>query len=163
MTAGGNDPAWITGFISASSIGVGAWLFDPDVDQELYFDEEFLHGRKLGTNLWPHVHFSPMDDTSGVVRFGIEYTWQQIGHSFPSTTTLYVDYTIDATNAKKHWMASWSSIDGSTINTVSSILKGRVFRNSSHANDTYAGKIAVHYIDCHYQINTIGSRQEASK
>ncbi len=46
---------------------------------------------------------------------------------------------------------------------LSSILIGRLFRNSSAAGDTYTDKVGLLYIDAHYQINSLGSTDEYTK
>jgi len=50
-----------------------------------------------------------------------------------------------------------------TGDELSTVLICRLFRNSSHANDTYGGTAGLLYIDAHYQVDSFGSDEELVK
>jgi hypothetical protein len=131
-------------------------------EEEIYFETQFSHRYKLGTNIKPHVHWCPDDATAGTVRWGMIYSWANINDVFPSTTTIYAD---DATSSTQdqHLIAGFSDIDWSTNDGVSAVLIGKLFRNSSHANDTYTGGAQLLSLDFHYEIDTPGSKLPTSK
>lgn len=81
--------------------------------------------------------------------------------AFPSTNKIYV---IDANAATDvHNMTSFASIAGTGKN-ISSMLICRLFRNSSHADDTFTGKSAyLLEFDLHFEVDTMGSRTETAK
>jgi hypothetical protein len=64
----------------------------------------------------------------------------------------------------KHNITGFSAITpGATQNGLSSILIGRLFRNSSHDDDTYTGDAGLLYIDAHFQLSSLGSTDEYTK
>ena len=68
--------------------------------------------------------------------------------------------------ANKHYITQFTAIaPGSTADDLSSVLIGRLFRDSANAADTYnavGAKCGLLYIDAHYQIARIGSTDEYS-
>jgi hypothetical protein len=130
-------------------------------EEEVSFLFQLPHSYKEGSDIYPHVHWVGEDNTSANVKWGLEYSWANVGVAFPTTTTIYV---IDANaDTDVHNMASFAAITG-TGKTVSSMLICRLFRNSSSADDTYTGKSAyLLEFDLHYQIDTLGSRTETAK
>ena len=99
-----------------------------------------------------------------VVRWGLEYEWQNIAADFSATTTIYAEESM-TDEADKHQMTAFAAITG-TGKTISSMLVCRLFRNSSHANDTYDNGTALALlleVDFHYELDTVGSRQITTK
>lgn len=158
---GSKQPTW-----AAWLTGLQLLIFSDQAvagnEEEVYFAIQWAHNYKLGTDIYPHVHWVPDDAGAGTVRWGLEYSWANINDVFPATTTIYAE---DATNstADQHLIADFSTIDWSTNDGVSAMLSGRLFRNSSHANDTYTGGAGLLDIDFHYEIDSPGSRQETVK
>jgi len=168
MTASGNDPAWITGFISAGSRGVFVHWFDPDITQELFFNRQVLHGYKLGTNFVLHVHWVPKTAgaTESAVRWGAEFNLADINGIYGNTTIIYGSSPAGGDTTlivDKHYMTDLTTIDGSGISGVSAMFNCRVFRDASHVDDTYDGYAGLKEIDFHYEKDTVGSRQIATK
>ncbi len=162
MTASGDDPAWITGFISGGSKGIFLHHFEPDVDQDLSFSTQFSHNRKLETDIVLHIHWAPKSTDTGDCRWGVEYAWQDIHGTYTTTTIVYAEDAGEGTTGK-HQLINFSTIDGSGAAIVSSMIIGRVFREGTHANDTFTADAVLLELDFHYEIDTIGSRQEAAK
>lgn len=162
MTSSGNDPDWIAGFISAASVGIFTYLFSPTVRQEILFSMQTPHAMVLSSNIEPHVHWSPMDNSAGDVVWSLEYSWQSTDGVFSPTTTITTTSTASGV-AKTHQLEDFSSIDGSGISGVSSMLLGRLYRNAANVADTYTGLAALLEVDFHYQIDTPGSKDEYTK
>lgn len=172
-----NPPAW-SQFMDdgGGSIGVYAFEFADAVlanENQLWFVAQLPHLYKQGTDLLAHLHWSP--SASGAagefVRWGLEYTWQNVDGTFGNTTIIYVDASGASTattsgdsslTADKHYISKLGTISGSGKN-ISSMLICRVFRNSSHADDDLAAAAFAFEVDFHYEIDTMGSRQEYSK
>lgn len=146
----------------AGSTGVFTYLFDKNAEEELFFSAQFPHSRKSATDIVPHVHWSPIDADTGVVRWGLEYTWIDINGTFGNTSIVYVEDAGDG-SADKQQVAAFSPISGSGIVGISSMLIGRVFRDAAHGNDTYDADAALLEFDVHFEIDTIGSRQATVK
>ncbi len=133
-------------------------------EDEVHFVVQFPHSWASDT-IFPHIHWSPQADpaTDRVVRWGLEYTWAEYDPAtpvvFPSTTTIYVDAPCSAGSQKKHLIGSFPYINPTTSQDgISSMMVCRLFRNSSHANDTYTGKAGFLQFDIHFKKNTEGSR-----
>lgn len=143
----------------AGSTGVYAWHFDPNSVEQLYFTIQFPHSIKEGADVYPHIHWCPTDSNTGNVVWAIEYTWQDINGTFGNTSTTTVTAAADGT-AYKHQVASFGAFTGKNI---SSIVVCRIYRDATNPNDTYPSDAVALEFDCHYQVNTLGSRQEFTK
>ena len=160
-----NDPTLTKiGDDGAGSAGVWALLFS-DGD-EVLATVQIPHRWKEGTDIIPHIHFMTTTDVAPSDNFGIEfeYWWADIGEDFPANTTLETnDIPTGVNSAKQHQTANTTSsaISGSG-HTISSVLNIRIKRVVA-TGDNYAGGIYIHDFDIHYQVNTMGSRQELIK
>lgn len=122
------------------------------------------HDYKPGTALYPHVHWATTSTATGVVRWGIEWTYAK-GHgqmAFGPTTTVYVEQSADGT-AYKHYVAEVSdanAIPGTNIETDGIVLC-RFFRDGDHVNDTLADDVFVFCVDLHYQCSQYATPNKA--
>lgn len=161
-----NDPAW-TAYSAGQLLGFSYQAVEGN-EEEVYFVVQIPHAYKEGSNVVPHVHWVGNEnatDASEVVRWGLEYEWINQDGSFSATTTIHVDQAIEDDEGDKHFRTDFAEIDG-TGKTISSVLVCRLFRNSSHENDTYDSGTALALlidIDFHYERDTEGSRQVATK
>ena len=163
---------------TGTSRGVYLYSFDDanaGSEKEIHFTMQMPHAWD-GGSIEMHVHWiGAVADTVSAPRWGLEYVWKEIGATFGATATiLYTDgknYQGSGDDADitagKHYLSKFASIaPGSTADGFSSILVGRLFRDSANAGDTYnatGAKCGLLYIDCHYQINSIGSTDEYTK
>jgi hypothetical protein len=158
--AGGTNPDYST-FTTGS---LYAYLFDAAALQEITFTVQMPHSYKLGTDIYPHLHWTPVNANTGTVSWALEYSWADIGSQFRAPSTIHVR---DAANLKTygHQYADFGPISPprEAGNKVSSILVCRVYRYASDTLDTYASDAALLEIDFHFEIDTIGSREEKSK
>ena len=148
----------------AGSQGVFTYAFSPTVEEELYFVAQMPHAWKIGTDLHPHVHWTPTNTNVGSVSWGMEYTWQSINGTFGNTTIISTSDPADGT-AYKHQLTSLPTISAAGITGVSSILVCRIFRDAtaSLGQDDYDTDADLLEIDFHFQKDTVGSRQEFVK
>jgi hypothetical protein len=143
----------------SSSIGVYTYAFDATNVEQVWFSVQLPHAYKPGTDIKPHVHWSPGSSTNtGSVRWGLEYTWANIDGTFSTTTTIDSDDPADGT-AYKHQIHGIGTISGSGY-TESSMLMCRFYRNGAHGNDTFTGDALFLEFDFHYEINKPGSDNE---
>lgn len=145
------------------SQGVFIYWFDKSNEKELYFSVQMPHGWN-GTELRPHVHWVVESTTSGMVYCGLEYCWANIGSSF-SDTNIIRAVSGSSLVVDKHYITEFDPISPTEDqNKISSMLICRVFRDASNATyDTYDADAGLLEIDFHYQIDTIGSREEYIK
>lgn len=165
-----NPPVWSTTAFkkNGTSQGVFLWMFEKDKEQEVYFTLQLPHKYKLGSALYPHVHWTTAAGTpSGTnVMWGLEYTVVAIGGNYPNTSTLTSNSILDAIGTPsgigQHLITSFGSIGGTDIG-ISTIIVCRLYRAGTHASDTFGYDVGLLSIDFHYQIDTEGSRTEFTK
>ena len=178
-TVGVNSPVfeqWLTD--GGGSRGVYLYSFDdaaPGSEKEVFFNMQMPHSWLEGTAIHVHVHWiGNTSDVAATPRWGLEYTWKDIGGTFGNTTIIYKAENKDGpastdpdVTALKHYVTEFDAIvPGATEGEISAILIGRIFRDSADAADTYniaGNKCGLLYIDAHYEVDAFGSRQEYVK
>lgn len=156
--AGASAPDLIT-FISGGLIVYG---FDGGTTSEqVYFQVQMPHSWKSGTDIKPHIHWSPINTNAGNVKWFLEYSWQDIDGTYSAPTIISVTDAAGGT-AWKHIVSNFPDISGTGKN-ISSILVCRLYRNPADAADTYGSDAAFVSFDVHYQVDTLGSRQTTIK
>lgn len=130
--------------------------------EEVLFTVQMPHSWLLGTDIYPHVHFTPVNANSGTVKWYLEYTFAEIGATFAGTSTVATSAVAVAEVAWRHQLASFSAITPSSIQDgISAIFAGRLYRDPGQ--DTYASDAAFLGFDIHYQSDGLGSDAETSK
>lgn len=157
---GGNDPfasTWQPG-------GAGATyqVYSFNNADELFFLIQIPHGYILGTDFYAHVHWTPRDrgvtEDTKTVFWKLDVSLAPVNGVMPASTTLDLTDTCDGVN-HKHLKTPSVELDGSSLQGVSGMIIGRVYRD---AGDTWAGNIAAQApalleIDFHYQSDDLGS------
>lgn len=141
--------------------GLSSYLFSPTADEQVYFAVQMPHGRKPGTNIYPHVHFMPTTAGTGTVRWGLEYSWADLNEVFGTPVIIYTSKEVNELD-NEHILSGFGGITGSSNTGLSSMLICRLFRDADHADDTYPDDAALLEIDFHYEISTIGSADQYS-
>lgn len=137
--------------------------FSGSADNTIYFTAQLKHKYKEGSDLEFHIHYIPEDNTAGNVRWVFTHSWANIGAAFPSETTVT---TILATPeiTDQHTLGEIAAAITGTGKTISSVLLCSLTRTGSHGDDTYNAKdIYIAAEDFHLEMDTVGSRQEATK
>lgn len=144
--------------------GIKAYTFFDGEMTEAFANFHIDHDYKPGTALYPHVHWAIQGTQTGVVRWGIEWTYAK-GHgqmAFGPTQTVYVEQAADGT-AYKHYVAEVSdlnAIPGTDIET-DGIIMCRFFRDGAHVNDTLEADVFVFCVDLHYQCSQYATPNKA--
>lgn len=166
--AGSNPPVW-TFYKNngAGSQGVYLWMFNYNIEQEVYFTIQLPHGYKEGSTIFPHVHWTTATGSpSGAdVVWSLEYTTVAIGGTFSNTTTITATNilgSITPSGTFQHLISSFPAISGTGLG-ISTVIIGRLYRNVSHANDTFANPVGMLGFDIHIEKDTDGSRTIDSK
>ena len=151
--------------------GVYLYYFDNALaaaEKEIFFNMQMPHAWLLESDIHIHVHWIAITTGSAdeKVRWGLEYTKANVNSVFGATDTIYAEDPEDPPSttptADTHYLSEFSAID-MTGDELSTVLICRLFRNSSHANDTYGGTAGLLYIDAHYQVDSFGSDEELVK
>ncbi len=138
------------------------------VNDEVHGTMEILHGYKEGTDFDMHIHWATngTDGTDRKVKWELEYTIQNsedgVDGVFPTPTVVSGETTIDANTASKsNVYTDIATIDGTDIK-MGAILCFRLRRISSTGTEPTSDPFGLQ-LGMHYQINTMGSRQELVK
>jgi hypothetical protein len=153
---------------NSGSQGVFLWMFSASQEQEVYFTVQLPHKYKVGTDLYPHVHWTTATGTptrTNVV-WGLEYTVMKIGSAFPNTILATGNSIIGGiptiSGSGQHLITSLGTISGTGIE-ISTILVCRLYRATSDSNDTFGNEVGLLSMDFHYEMDTEGSRSEYTK
>jgi hypothetical protein len=153
---------------AGTSQGVFLWMFSPTTEQELYFTVQIPHSYKVGTDIYPHIHWTTASGTpSGTnVVWGLEYSVVAIGSNFPTTSTLTANSVIASigtpSGTGQHLITAFNPISGTNL-TISTVIICRVYRAATDVNDTFANETGILGIEFHYERDTEGSRTQYTK
>lgn len=142
--------------------GVYAWAFSKAADETVYFEVQLPHSWLAGSEIRPHVHWSPgVSADTGSVRWELEWTWANAvaepGNVFPETDSDTVDQA--AAGAYAHQIAQFAGISG-TGKRLSSVLMCRLSRLGTATEDTFDAVAFGLSVDFHIQNVGHGSREE---
>ena len=146
----------------AGSAGVYTYLFDPAVDEQLFFTFVLLAGYTEAKGIYPFVEWKPTSiAASAKVIWGLEYSWQNPALEFSNTTLIY---TTGSTNNKQNELiiTEFGKVAGAAA-VIGSVLLCRVFRAASEIADTYADDAALIGTGIYYQKDTLGSANRGTK
>jgi len=130
-----------------------------DTAEALYLIAQFPHSYKVGSAIYPHIHYKRT--VAGKPTFKIVYAWTSIGEEVPVfSAPLSLDHeVVDYVSGSIHQVNnSTDPIDG-TGQGLSSIMLIKLYRDD---NDV-AGDVLAYQFDVHFEIDTIGSREEFTK
>ena len=85
-----------------------------------------------------------------------------LNSDFPAETTYTAVQTVVANTADKHILFDITD-DIGNFNVVSSVGLLTLTRTGTHLDDDYDNDIYLVALDSHFEIDTIGSREEGSK
>lgn len=144
-----NLPTW-----EAWNGWVFGYTFSAGTMEEIFLTYHINHDYKVGTDVFPHVHWVPSSTDTWVVRWWFEWTCAR-GHSqepFSATSTVYIEQASTWT-INMHQIAE--SLVGITLPNAEPdmLVNVRVFRDATHVNDTYTDKAFAFMADLHYQAN----------
>ena len=156
---GGSDPAIetdINGF-------TGTLLFSASAVNTIAGVAQMPHAWKEGTTIYPHIHWCPTNTDTKRVAWKLSYQISDINGTFSSTYTT-VGIEIDNADgvANKHQIHPLTGIS-MTGKTISCMVLWKLERIGNDGSDDYTGTARLLEFDIHYEIDTLGSRQEYIK
>lgn len=139
-------------------------LFPQNDDAEIiYIIFQLPHKYKLGTDIYPHIHWQQMNGNNVVWK--LEYKWFNKGGLVPAGFTAATAnsqlYTWSTGNL--HQYDYWDALSGAAINELSSILLIKVFRDDNVDAGAGDGDALAFEFDLHYQLDAVGSKSEFVK
>lgn len=163
---GVGDPTLVAWQPGGSGATFRIWEFAQD--DEGFFTVQLSHGYVEGTDLYPHVHWTPKDngvsESGNTVDWKMDYSIANVNDTYGPSTTVSLKDTCSGENDKHEIIGSSPKINGSGIK-ISAMLIGRIYRGT---DDTWTGSTSTNLpclleLDIHYQLNSIGSRDERQK
>lgn len=172
-----NDTYWDDVSVSLSSSGKPggkpptfsetdyAWNFE---DQALALNEQYLfggfempHGWKIGTSISCHIHAHPLTTSVGDYNFELSYSTININavETSPIATTLI--QTTEGISGKVY-LTQFPDIN-MVGKTLSNTTEFRLKRLSSSTSDTFTGGVAVDSFGCHFEADSLGSKEKLVK
>jgi len=163
--AGASDPVlsnWQPG-------GAGATfkVFEFNNGNEVFFTCQMPHAYKEGTDLKPHVHWSPR--ARGVAENGNTVAWK-LDVAIANVEGVFLSsITVDLTDVcagvnERHEISPSGTINGTGL-TISHVLVCRLYRDvgDSWSLNTLGNRPVLLEFDIHFEKDTPGSRQELVK
>lgn len=151
-----------------TSPGVLALGFEDQVvagnEEQVWYVAQMPHGWLEGSTTDPHNHWQLEDTTDCNVRWCLEYVLLDVNEAQPATTSTSCADCPSGGDGLKHLCNFFANGLDMTGYRVSALVSSRIYRNSSHANDTCDGKDAwLHTSDIHFQKDRPGSRNTTTK
>ena len=139
--------------------GLFVYKFDitNDDDESLHFIAQMPHSYKEGSNIYPHLHWSPDNNDTGNVVWQFEYVIANIDGTFAGAAES--DEIVIAADGVpfKHQYEEFKTIIGAGL-TISHIIICRLTRMStSDAADTFTGNACFLEFDFHFEKDAVGS------
>ena len=138
---------------------IGLLFPQNDPSEIVYINTQLPHKYAFGTDLHPHIHFVQV--SSDLPVFKIDYRWYENGGD-PSVdfTTIESDgAAFDYTSGSMLQVCSFPMIDGANINSLSSMLDIKLYRD----DNVVTGDVLVKEFDIHWQSDAAGSTREYAK
>ena len=171
---GGYEPTWDDLRMPAVSINPPGAVSDPDrdtVDPGLLFDPgtselvhiiaQMPHSWIEGSEIRPHVHWSPTSTDTGSVVWQLEYQVQNSGDVLGAYTTITVTQAASGVSGEQR-IALFPAVPMTGF-TLSAIVMCRLSRLATDGADTYTDDARLIEFDIHYQIDGLGSISMWSK
>jgi len=162
------DFEWIPGVVAGTSgsVGVMAWQFDKDVQNNVYFSVQVPHGWREGSPLEAHIHWAGAStQLDSRPMFELEYTVATAGEVFTANTVarpVDVGYTSSDVIEHSHQITEICHIDMED-RTISSMVMCRLSRIPDAVEDTYDDHVYILEVDFHYEKDTMGSNAQWNK
>jgi len=142
----------------ATNIG---WLFDDGTTETLMMIGQMPHARKPDSDIELHLHWEPTNTNTDTVYWQILYKWTNIGSVEQAGWDTLIVKAAGAGTAYHHTLSDFGTIDGTGMN-LSSIISMKLSRVGGHSSDGYNADALLKEFDIHYEIDRLGSRNEAS-
>jgi len=137
--------------------------FDGNVIVEsMDFTAQLPHSYKQGTDIEAHVHWCPTTNNAGNVIWRLDYYWLNINGTIPVLSQINSGVVAAGGTAWKHLLAEFHPHISGTGMLISSMLVCRIWRDPS-GSDTYPDDAGLLEVDFHFQLDSMGSRQETTK
>jgi hypothetical protein len=157
---GSSDPAYsqvgATNFYAFLFPGTGVQL------KQFWHQSHIQHDFKLGSKVYPHVHWIPATSGTGNVVWNVSWTAAK-GHGqgafdFANPTTFQIIQAAPGV-AYQHMIAEASEAQAVSISGMEpdTVICWRVWRDPADAGDTYAADVFSNFFDIHYEVDRVAT------
>lgn len=138
---------------------VGYLFPQNDTDEILYFIVQLPHSYKVGSDIYPHVHWRQAAAQN--VTFKMDYKWFNIGDAVPAgfTTITLATPVVTYSSGSIHQISKSTAAISGTGKGISSILLCKLYRD----DNVYTGDALTFQMDFHVEKDTLGSADEFVK
>lgn len=160
LGSGSTEPSKITLFGSG---GIKGYAFNGNTAtvDELHGGGELIHSYKEGATLHAHVHWVPTTADAGDVKWGFEYSVQNVNGTFAAPEIVYAIQAAGGT-AWVHKKADFTDIVGTGLE-IGAQIYFRLFRNPADVDDTYGANAGLLSVGVHVLHDSVGSRSLTTK
>lgn len=129
-----------------------------DPTEIAYIIAQMPHEWQLETGIRPHIHF--IQKGADTPTFKMDFRWYKNGDNPPAWNTITANsFAFTYTSGNMLQIATFPEIDGTGIDTVSSILDIKIYRD----DNLVSGDVLLKEFDIHYLKDALGSIQEFIK
>lgn len=177
LVLSGNGTYWNDLLFPFTTGHVGNANYPPYSVDSLYFsftvdsvgvDAQFMnitvqmpHDWKIGSTIYPHVHYKQEDATTDTPVFIVKYKWYDLGGTTQKGWRwIKLDTSTGTTDKTHQFVDNPNGISGSGITNVSSMLVCQVYLYALAAGNAQCN---AWQFDIHYEIDGFGSRTDEAK
>lgn len=149
------NPAGAASAMTFDQTNIG-FLASSGATQVIVVIAQMPHSWKMGSAIYPHIHWEPTNTNTGSVLWRMEYKWTSIFETESgSWTTLDVLSPADGV-AFKHQLSNFGAVSGEGKG-LSSLITIKISRIGGDGTDTYNTDALLKEFDIHYEMDTLGS------
>lgn len=149
--------------LDSSSTFMGTLLFADGATKVCCGQAQFPHQMRENSILKPHIHWSPTVSTPGSVLWRLEYQIAPVSGAFPGSYTVMDILAPAGATANAHLTKSFGDIFGAFGVGLSAMMVWKLSRVGADVSDTYGADARLLEFDIHYEIDSIGSKEEWAK
>lgn len=154
MNAGNiGDPSYSPIFADSGN-GIWGLCFSADNKNYAYCDFHINRDYKIGTKIYPHIHWMPLSYSTGNVKWVFEYIFAK-GHG-QNETLIAPTSTFSVVQAGKgmigeHMVGECTDNQTFVVSEPDTVVRVKVYRDGTSVDDTFYGSVIGLMMDFHYQ------------
>ena len=136
-------------------VNINAYHFNKDISESLGVSFPVNTDIEVGAGVFLNIRWSPTNNTTGIVRWGVSLSVAEIDGTFTDAGVVYLEQAGSGVTSSHQLLETATKVlDAPNPNAL---VLGRVFRDSAHVNDTYAGDAVLHSVNLGYLSDKIGT------
>ncbi len=147
------DPSYSPIFADSGN-GIWGLCFSDDNTNYAYCDFHINHDYKIGSKIYPHIHWMPLSHSTGKVKWVFEYIFAK-GHgqneSLTDATTTFSILQAGKGLVGEHMVCECSDEQTFIVSEPDTIVRLKVYRDGASPDDTFYGSVVGLMMDFHYQ------------